>query len=138
METMVELLLNGDNVRMMLMVMIGYCWYVRLNSSFDKKLGGLDKKIDGVEHSLSKRIDEVEYSLGKRIDEVEHSLGKRIDEVEHSLNKRIDGVEAAVHQIKTNDLAHLNNTIRALTFTLEKNKYLEKEDKEYVDSMLGL
>jgi len=105
MEKIVDLLLNGDNVRMMLMVMIGYCWYVRLNSSFDKK-----------------------------IHEVEHSLNKRIDGVE----KRIDGVEAAVHQLKTNDFAHLNNTIRALTFTLEKNKYLEKEDKEYVDSMLGV
>jgi len=32
--------------------------------------------------------------------------------------------------LKANDFAHLNNTIEALTFTLEKNKFLEKEDKK--------
>jgi len=97
METMVELLLNGDNVRMMLIVILGFCGYVMIRS-----------QMKSLEMSLLKAMDE-----------------------------KIDTKLGTFHtQLKTNDFAHLNNTIRALTFTLEKNKYLEKEDKEYVDSML--
>ncbi len=39
-------------------------------------------------------------------------------------------------QLKANDFAHLNNTIEALTFTLEKNGYLKSEDKKYIDTRL--
>jgi hypothetical protein len=39
-------------------------------------------------------------------------------------------------QLKSNDFAHLNSTIEALTFTLEKNGFLKREDKEYIDSRL--
>jgi len=39
-------------------------------------------------------------------------------------------------QLKANDFAHLNATIEALTFTLEKNGFLKREDKEYIDSRL--
>jgi len=58
------------------------------------------------------------------------SLSKKIDGVEVSLNKRID-------ELKYNDFAHLTSTIEALTYALEKNGSLEKEDKEYVDSRLA-
>jgi len=57
-------------------------------------------------------------------------MSKRIDEVEFSLNKRID-------DLKNNDFAHLNGTIEALTYALEKNGSLKHEDKEYVDSRLA-
>jgi len=75
--------------------------------------------------------------LSKQIGSVEASLNKRIDGVEISLNKRID-------ELKYNDLAHLNarmdalnSTIEALTYALEKNGSLKKEDKDYVDSRLA-
>jgi len=58
------------------------------------------------------------------------SVHRRIDGVEVSLNKRID-------DLKSNDFAHLNSTIEALTYALEKNGSLKKEDKEYVDSRLA-
>jgi len=64
-------------------------------------------------------------------------LSKQIGNVEVSLNKRIDGVEASIKELKSNDLAHLNNTIEALTFTLEKNGFLNREDKEYINSRLA-
>jgi len=38
--------------------------------------------------------------------------------------------------LKANDFAHLNKTIAALTYTLQKNGLLKKEDKEFVDGML--
>ena len=51
--------------------------------------------------------------------------------------KTIDEKLTAFHVLlKDNDFAHLNRTIKALTFTLEKNKILEPEDKKYIDSHL--
>jgi len=75
METMVELLLNADNVRMVLMVMLGYCGYVKLKTSL---LREMDEKMD-------------------------------------------EKLTAFHTQLKTNDFAHLNNTIEALTFRLNQN-----------------
>jgi len=125
MEQMVELLTNSENVRMLVIIAVSLCGFMKLNMSFDKRFYALDKKID----------DKFGF-LDKKIDGVEASLSKRIDGVEASLNKRIDGVEASILELKNNDIAHLNYAIKALTFTLEKNKFLEKEDKEYIDGVL--
>jgi len=64
-------------------------------------------------------------------------MDHRIDGVEVSLNKRIDGVEASIKELKYNDFVHLTSTIEALTYALEKNGALQKEDKEYVDTRLA-
>jgi hypothetical protein len=47
-----------------------------------------------------------------------------------------ENLKAFHEQLKANDFAHLNSTIEALTFTLEKNGFLKREDKEYIDSRL--
>ena len=77
-------------------------------------------------HSIKSEL----FAIHRRIDGVESSLNKRIDEVEASLSKRMD-------ELKYNDFAHLNSTIEALTYALEKNGSLKPEDKEYVDSRLA-
>jgi hypothetical protein len=123
MEKMMDLLLNAENVRIMVLMVFGYCGYVRLKTSFEKKLGVLDRKIDNVEASLNKKIDD-------RLNALETSLLKAMDE-------KIDSKLTIFYaQLKTNDFAHLNDTIEALTFMLEKNKFLEKEDKEFIDRRL--
>jgi len=130
MEQIVELLANSENVRMLVIIAVSLCGFMKLNMSFDKRFYALDKKIDSVEYSLNKRIDGVEYSLNKKIDDLEVSLLKRMDE-------KIDTKLGAFYaQLKANDFAHLNATIEALTFTLEKNDFLKREDKEYIDSRL--
>jgi len=54
-----------------------------------------------------------------------------------AMDEKIDIKLAAFHaHLKANDFAHLNNTIEALTFMLEKNKFLEREDKEFIDRRL--
>jgi len=58
------------------------------------------------------------------------SIEKRIDGVEASLNKQI-------YELKHNDIAHLNSSIEALTYALEKNGSLKKEDKDFIDSRLA-
>jgi len=53
--------------------------------------------------------------------------------VKHMISEKLNEFHT---QLKANDFAHLNNTIEALTFTLEKNGYLKREDKEYIDTRL--
>jgi hypothetical protein len=97
MESMVELVLNAENVRMLVLLVFGFCGYVMLKTSFEKRM-------DGLESSLLKAMDEK--------------------------------INAFHSHLKANDFAHLNNTIEALTFMLEKNKFLEPADKEYIDKRL--
>jgi len=111
MEPILNLIINRENVRMLVIIAFVCCGYVLINS----------------------KIDAVEVSLGKRIDAVD----KRIDGVEASLGKRIDGVESSIKELKYNDLAHLSNALEALTYALEKNGSLKKEDKAFVDSRLA-
>ena len=68
--------------------------------------------------------------LNERIKDGNASLEKRLSE-------KMDEKLLAFHaMLKANDFAHLNNTIEALTFTLEKNGFLNKEDKKYIDTRL--
>jgi hypothetical protein len=86
MENMVELMLNAENVRILVLLAFGFCGFI------------------WIKNALSKEFDE-----------------KLINFHSH---------------LKTNDFAHLNNTIEALTFMLEKNEFLTREDKEYIDGRL--
>ena len=101
MDSILNLIVNAENVRMLVLLVFGFSCFVWLKTS-------LEKKIDGVESSLNRRIDSVESTLNRRMDE-----------------------------LKYNDIAHLNGTIEALTYALEKNGSLKHEDKEYVDSRLA-
>jgi len=72
-----------------------------------------------------------------QIKDGDRSLEKRMDAMELSMDKKIDEKLMAFHaMLKANDFAHLNQTIEALTFTLEKNGFLKREDKEYIDTRL--
>jgi prefoldin subunit 5 len=106
MESVVNLIVSAENIRMLVLLVFGFCGYVLMKS-----------QMRGLEYSLGKRVDCVEVSLNKRIDCVEASLDKKID----SLDRKIDSVE---------------NTIEALTFTLEKNKFLSVEDRNFIGGRL--
>ncbi|GBU23394.1 hypothetical protein R83H12_00004 [Fibrobacteria bacterium R8-3-H12] len=123
METLLNFLINPQSLQTLLLAAIGCSGFVWLKMS-------LGKQINGVEASLNKRIDGVEASLNKRMDGLEASIKdlKQIDLV---------AIHARIDDLKHNDFAHLNATIEALTFTLEKNGFLKREDKEYVDSRLA-
>jgi len=88
METVLNMVIDPDNVRMVLLVVFGWSGFVLIKG----------------------QVKEMGHSLNKRIDALDH----KIDMVELSLNKRID-------ELKHNDFAHLNDTIQALTYALEKN-----------------
>ena len=119
MESMASLVFNAENMRMLVLLVFGFSGYVLLKTSLEKKIDGLDRKIDGVDTSLNKKIDDLESSLLKAMDE-----------------KIAFANQNLYAQLKANDFKHLNDTIEALTFTLEKNGYLKREDKEYIDGRL--
>jgi len=54
----------------------------------------------------------------------------------HSIKSDLAAIHSRIDDLKNNDFAHLNGTIEALTYALEKNGSLKHEDKEYVDSRL--
>jgi len=108
MESIVDIVFNAENIRMLVLLAFGFCGYVTLKTSLEKRIGG-----------------------------VEASFNKRMDGLESSLLKAMDDKIANFHiQLKANDFKHLNDTIEALTFILEKNKFLTIEDKEYIDGRL--
>jgi hypothetical protein len=64
-------------------------------------------------------------------------LDKKMNALGIALRGEMDERFTTFHKtLKENDFAHLNETIKALTFTLQKNKILEPEDKRFVDSHL--
>jgi len=119
MERILNLIFSGDNVRMLVILVFGLSGFVLINS-----------KMDRMEYSINKRIDSVESTLNRRIDGVESSMNKQIDELRGTVNGRID-------ELKYNDIAHLNSAIEALTYALEKNGSLKREDKKFIDSRLA-
>ena len=140
-----SLIFSTENMRMLILIVFGYAAITRLKTSLELSLGSridrVEKRIDAIEASLNARIDAIEASLNARIDAIELSLNTKIDGVESSLirliDEKIDSKLEAFHtKLKQNDFAHLNNTIEALTFTLEKNEFLSIEDKSYIDSRL--
>jgi ribosomal protein S13 len=108
MESILNLIFQAENVRMLVILAFVYCAYVLNNRKMDRMESTLNRRIDGVESSLSKQIDELRVDMNGQINELKH-----------------------------NDIAHLNSTIEALTYALEKNGSLKKEDKDYVDSRLA-
>ena len=65
------------------------------------------------------------------------SVHRRIDGVEASIKSELVAIHRRIDELKHNDIAHLNSTIEALTYALEKNGALKLEDKAYVDSRLA-
>jgi hypothetical protein len=97
MESIVDIVFNAENIRMLVLLVFGFCGYVLIKS-----------QMKGLEYSLLKAMDE----------------------------KIATANQSLYAQLKANDFKHLNDTIEALTFILEKNKFLTIEDKEYIDGRL--
>ena len=122
MESVASLIFSAENVRMLVLLVFGFSGYVLLKTSLEKKIDGQDRKFDAQDRKFD--------ALDHKIDRLESSLLKAIDEKISAANQNLYA------QLKANDFKHLNDTIEALTFMLEKNKFLTREDKEYIDGRL--
>jgi HAMP domain-containing protein len=104
------------------------------------EIGALREDMNALGVALRGEMDErftaLRGELGGEIGTLRGEIGELRGEI-RTLEQSIDGRFTAFHQVlKENDFAHLNETIKALTFTLQKNKILEPEDKRFVDSHL--
>ncbi|MDR2554588.1 MAG: hypothetical protein LBC64_04090 [Fibromonadaceae bacterium] len=104
MESILNLIANAENVRMLVILAFVSCGYVLLNS---------------------------------RMSRLEYSLNKQIYDLRGDMNSRINELRGEMKELKYNDFAHLSSAFEALTYVLEKNSLLSKEDKEFVDSRLA-
>jgi DNA anti-recombination protein RmuC len=111
-----------------------------LGAALRQEMGALDQKIDALASSLRQEMDGLASSLRQEIEALNIKIDRqdrKIDEQSALLRQEMDDRFFAFHKaLKENDFAHLNRTIEALTFMLQKNKMLEPEDKKYVDSHL--
>jgi len=115
MESILNLIFNAENGRMLVELAFITCFSVWLKTSFDKKIGNVEASIKSELVATNRRIDGVEAS---------------VNELRITINGQIN-------ELKYNDFAHLSSAFAALTYVLEKNGSLKKEDKEYVDSRLA-
>ena len=76
------------------------------------------------------KLTVVELGFEKRLSELR-------EELRDEINATLDARFTAFHkQLKENDFAHLERTIKALTYMLEKNKFLSVDDKKFIDEHL--
>ncbi len=118
METVLNMVIDPDNVRMVLMVVLGWSGFVLINSKISNLRGELKGDISELRGELKGDISNLRGELKGDISELRGELTDKINELKH------------------NDIAHLYGSIEALTYALEKNNILTRDDKEYVDSRL--
>jgi hypothetical protein len=100
--------LNEENLRTLVIVVAIAGAFIWQNTKLEKRFIDQDRKSD-------ERFSDFEKNLSK------------------SLDQRFDWF---YQQLKLNDFAHLNNAISKLTFILEKNGFLKREDREHINSKL--
>jgi predicted nucleic acid-binding Zn-ribbon protein len=127
MDSILSILANGENWRLLAILVAVYCFYVSTKSQM-KDLG----------HSLSKKIDDSRAELKGEINELRGELKGEINELRGELKGEINELRGEMKELKYNDFAHLSSAFEALTFTLEKNGSMSKEDKDYVVGRLAL
>ena len=73
-----------------------------INSGFNKKLAGLERKFDLLSASLNLRFEGLNEGLNKKIDSVNTSLNLRFEGLDEGLNKKIDSVNTSLSTLVVN------------------------------------
>jgi len=118
MESILNTIFSTGNVRTLATLVSIFSCFVWLKTS----ITSVHRRIDGVEASIKSELA---------------TTNRRIDGVEASVNELRITINGQINELKYNDFAHLSSAFEALTYVLEKNGSMKKEDKEYVDSRLA-
>jgi len=125
-----ETFLNADNMRTLLLLIAMFSGFIWLKYSFhidmEQKFKERDKLID-------KRFEDMDKKFELKFEAMDRKFELKFDAMDRKMDEKFDRF---YQMIKANDFAHLNKTISALTYTLQKNGFLKREDKEYIDGML--
>jgi len=121
-----ETFLNAENMRTLLLLIAmfsGFIWLkYSLHIDIEQKFRERDKLMDKRFEAIDKRFEDMDRKFELKFEAMDRKMDEKFDRF--------------YQMIKANDFAHLNKTIVALTYTLQKNGFLKKEDKEYIDDML--
>jgi hypothetical protein len=85
---------------------------------------------------IGKKFAETRLDFTKEINAVREKLTEKINAVREELKGDIAHVREEVREIKTNDIAHLNQGFRALTFVLTQKAVITPEEREHIDKSL--
>jgi len=112
-----------------------------LGTSLRQEMDGLGtslrQEMNGLAVSLRQEMSDLAVSLRQEMSDLAVSLRQEMSDLAASLRQEMDERFIAFHKmLKENDFAHLNKTIEALTFMLQKNGFLKPEDKTFIDSHL--
>jgi len=127
------MIVNAENVRMLLVVVFGFSGFMLIKASMKELRGEMKASTNELKASIKELRSDMEVSINKLRSDMEASINELRSDMEISINE----LRASIKELKYNDIAHLNSTIEALTYALEKNGSLKKEDKEFIDSRLA-
>jgi len=141
MESILNMIVNAENVRMLLVVVFGFSGFMLIKASIKDLRRDMEvsiKELRGdMETSIKGLRGDMEASIKGLRGDMEASIKGLRGDMETSIKGLRGDMETSINGLKYNDIAHLNSSIEALTYALEKNGYLKKEDKEFVDSRLA-
>jgi hypothetical protein len=144
-------ILSADTIHTLVLLVAIFATYVLQKAQTQKEIHGLEGRMHGLEggmHGLESRLEGRMHDLENSLEGRMHGLENKMRDLRDDLRAEIRAGDEALrtemreqfttfhHLLKENDFAHLNRTIKALTFTLVKDKVIDSEDKQYVDSHL--
>jgi len=132
-----NLIFNANNAQtlILLVAIIGGVAWLKADIKFlrydlEKEMSDFKNEIKNEISGIKEEMYSFKNEMYNRMSDFENKIIALIDE---KLDKRFSEFH---RQLKENDFAHLEKTIKALTFMLEKNKFLTVEDKGFIDSQL--
>jgi len=125
-----NLIFNENNAQtlILLVAIIGGVAWLKADIKFLRY--DLEKEMSNFKNEITGEMSNFKNEITGEMSNFENKITALIDE---KLDKRFSEFH---RQLKENDFAHLEKTIKALTFMLEKNKFLTVEDKGFIDSQL--
>ncbi|MDR1787629.1 MAG: hypothetical protein LBR16_04180 [Treponema sp.] len=102
-------------------------------AAIEARFAAIDEKFVAMEARFA-AMDEKFVAMEARFDGKLMSLEKAIG---ITIDEKINAALSAFYvKLKDNDFAHMNNAFRSLTFVLQQNEVISREQKTYIDSAL--
>jgi archaellum component FlaC len=138
-----EMIFSAENIRTAVILIAVFLLKADIGKKFAETRLDFTKEINAVRNELKEeiaalreKINAVREELKSDIAALREELTEKINAVREELKGDIAQVREEVREIKTNDIAHLNQGFRALTFVLTQKAVITPEEREHIDKSL--
>ncbi|GAB6392631.1 MAG: hypothetical protein MdMp014T_2004 [Treponematales bacterium] len=141
-----EMIFSAENIRTAVILIAVFLLRADIGKKFAETRLDFTKEINAVRNELKEEIAALREKINAVREELKGDIAKVREEnavLREELTGRIDLVRDEVREIKTNDLVHLNQDIahlnqgfRALTFVLTQKAVITPEEREHIDKSL--